>query len=97
MRRLITFLKAGRVIGPLFVVKLWSLVKRLTQGSRTANIRNNKYPEEPPVSEGPKFITLEEASAMTSGTRVTFVPGIPAMFSEALMLKQLFGVSLCAY
>lgn len=36
------------------------------------------------MSEGPKFITLEEASAMTSGTRVTFVPGIPAMFSEAL-------------
>jgi len=34
--------------------------------------------------ESPEFITLDEAAAMTTGTRVTFVPGIPAMFSEAL-------------
>lgn len=34
--------------------------------------------------EQPKFITLDEAAAMSTGTRVTFVPGIPAMFSEAL-------------
>lgn len=32
----------------------------------------------------PDFITLEEAAAMTTGTRVTFIPGIPAMYSEAL-------------
>ena len=32
----------------------------------------------------PEFISLDEAAAMTTGTRVTFVPGIPAMFSEAL-------------
>ncbi len=35
-------------------------------------------------SGSPRFITLDEAAAMTTGTRVTFVPGIPAMFSEAL-------------
>ena len=35
-------------------------------------------------SKEPKFITLEEAAAMTSGTRVTFIPGIQALFSEAL-------------
>ena len=34
--------------------------------------------------ESPEFITLDEAAAMTTGTRVTFVPGIPAIFSEAL-------------
>jgi glutathione S-transferase len=32
----------------------------------------------------PEFITLEEAAAMTTGTRVTFIPGIPALFAEAL-------------
>jgi len=32
----------------------------------------------------PNFITLDEAAAMTTGTRVTFVPGIPAIFAEAL-------------
>jgi glutathione S-transferase len=35
-------------------------------------------------SPGPEFITLDEAAAMTTGTRVTFIPGIPAMYSEAL-------------
>lgn len=34
--------------------------------------------------ESPRFITLEEAAAMTKGTRVTFIPGIPALYSEAL-------------
>lgn len=34
--------------------------------------------------ESPEFITLDEAAAMTTGTRVTFLPGIPAGFSEAL-------------
>lgn len=33
---------------------------------------------------GPEFITLEEAAAMKTGTRVTFIPGIPAMYAEAL-------------
>ena len=33
---------------------------------------------------GPAFLSLDEAAAMKTGTRVTFVPGIPAMFSEAL-------------
>ncbi len=33
---------------------------------------------------GPKFVTLDEAAAMKSGTRVTFIPGIPALYAEAL-------------
>lgn len=32
----------------------------------------------------PEFITLDKAAAMTTGTRVTFIPGIPALYSEAL-------------
>ncbi|MCR9261064.1 MAG: hypothetical protein NXH95_15170 [Pseudomonadaceae bacterium] len=32
----------------------------------------------------PEFISLEEAAAMTTGTRVTFIPGIPALYAEAL-------------
>lgn len=32
----------------------------------------------------PEFITLDEAAAMTTGTRVTFIPGLPALYSEAL-------------
>ena len=35
-------------------------------------------------SQVPEFITLEEAAAMTSGTRVTFIPGMPALYAEAL-------------
>ena len=35
-------------------------------------------------SESPEFITLEEAASMEEGTRVTFAPGVQAMFSEAL-------------
>ena len=31
-----------------------------------------------------KFLTLDEAAAMTSGTRVTFLPGVQALYSEAL-------------
>ena len=30
------------------------------------------------------FITIEEAAEMTRGTRVTFVPGMQAIFAEAL-------------
>ena len=32
----------------------------------------------------PEFITLDEAGSMTSGTRVTFIPGLPALYAEAL-------------
>ena len=32
----------------------------------------------------PEFISLDEAAAMSSGTRVTFIPGIPALYAEAL-------------
>ncbi len=32
----------------------------------------------------PEFITLEEAAAMKTGTRVTFIPGLPALYAEAL-------------
>ena len=35
-------------------------------------------------SRNPGFITLDEAAEMTNGTRVTFVPGVQAMYSEAL-------------
>lgn len=35
-------------------------------------------------SGSPEFITLDEASAMKTGTRVTFIPGIPALYAEAL-------------
>jgi len=35
-------------------------------------------------SQNPEFISLDEASEMTKGTRVTFVPGMQAMYSEAL-------------
>ena len=35
-------------------------------------------------SQNPKFITLEEGAAMEKGTRVTFVPGVQAMYAEAL-------------
>lgn len=31
-----------------------------------------------------EFISLEAAAAMSKGTRVTFIPGLPAMYSEAL-------------
>ena len=40
--------------------------------------------EESKEMESPEFITLDEAAAMATGTRVTFLPGIPALFSEAL-------------
>ena len=32
----------------------------------------------------PEFISLEEAAKMTDGTRITFVPGIQAIYAEAL-------------
>ena len=36
------------------------------------------------VQEGPKFITLEQAAGMTRGTRITFIPGVQALYAEAL-------------
>ena len=45
---------------------------------------NNKVSSETKESQSTKFITLEESASMQKGTRVTFVPGVQAMFSEAL-------------
>ncbi len=39
---------------------------------------DNKYPK------GVEFISLNEAAEMTSGTRVTFIPGMQALYAEAL-------------
>ena len=45
---------------------------------------NDNVSSETKESQNPKFITLEESGSMEKGTRVTFVPGVQAMFSEAL-------------
>lgn len=45
-------------------------------------IRNKKMSDA--GSTAPEFVTLEEAAAMTTGTRVTFIPGLPALYAEAL-------------
>lgn len=45
---------------------------------------NERSSNTAPASPGPEFITLDEAAAMKTGTRVTFVPGMPAAYSEAL-------------
>ena len=37
----------------------------------------------------PDFISLEEAAKMKEGTRITFIPGIQAIYAEALK-KYLF-------
>ncbi|GIR87064.1 MAG: hypothetical protein CM15mP86_05230 [Gammaproteobacteria bacterium] len=34
----------------------------------------------------PEFITLESAAEMKTGTRITFVPGVQAMYAEALKI-----------
>ena len=34
-----------------------------------------------------EFISLEEAAKMTKGTRITFIPGIQAIYAEALKLS----------
>ena len=34
-------------------------------------------------TETPMFVTLDEAAAMKEGTRVTFIPGLQAVYSEA--------------
>jgi len=40
--------------------------------------------EDQKTSDNPNFITLDEAAAMTEGTRITFIPGIQALYAEAL-------------
>ena len=45
---------------------------------------NDKVSSETKESQSTEFITLEESASMQKGTRVTFVPGVQAMFSEAL-------------
>lgn len=47
-------------------------------------IQGDKIMIEKQESRNPEFITLDEAAEMTNGTRVTFVPGVQAMYSEAL-------------
>ncbi|MBT5010881.1 MAG: hypothetical protein HOM49_12715, partial [Gammaproteobacteria bacterium] len=32
----------------------------------------------------PNFISLDDAAAMTEGTRITFIPGLQALYAEAL-------------
>ena len=34
--------------------------------------------------KNPIFISLEEAAEMNTGTRITFVPGVQALYAEAL-------------
>ena len=46
-------------------------------------------------SQNPNFITLEEAAEMKEGTRVTFIPGMQALYAEALKnICFVKGVSL---
>ena len=35
-------------------------------------------------SQNPTFISLEDAVEMKTGTRITFVPGVQALYAEAL-------------
>ena len=35
-------------------------------------------------TKNPEFITLEEAANMKTGTRATFIPGMQALYAEAL-------------
>ena len=34
--------------------------------------------------DNPEFISLEESNSLKKGTRVTFIPGLQAMYAEAL-------------
>ena len=36
------------------------------------------------TSDSPHFISLNEAAEMTKGTRITFIPGVQALYAEAL-------------
>ena len=41
------------------------------------------------ANKQPEFITLESAAEMTTGTRITFVPGVQAMYAEAVSYTHL--------
>ena len=48
----------------------------------------------------PEFISLDEAAKMKEGTRITFVPGIQAIYAEALknicyVKKIKIGFKIC--
>ena len=45
---------------------------------------NERHSNAVQTSSGPDFVDLDTAAAMKTGTRVTFVPGMPALYSEAL-------------
>ena len=34
--------------------------------------------------DNPEFISLEASSSLKKGTRITFIPGLQAMYAEAL-------------
>ena len=36
------------------------------------------------TGDAPVFISLEEAAALKNGTRITFIPGVQALYAEAL-------------
>ena len=36
------------------------------------------------TGDAPEFISLEEAAALKNGTRITFIPGVQALYAEAL-------------
>ena len=36
------------------------------------------------TGDAPQFISLEEAAALKNGTRITFIPGVQALYAEAL-------------
>ena len=36
------------------------------------------------TGDSPVFISLEEAAALKSGMRITFIPGVQALYAEAL-------------
>ena len=45
---------------------------------------NERHSNAVQTSSGPDFVDLDTAAAMKTGTRVTFAPGMPALYSEAL-------------
>ena len=45
------------------------------------------------TSDSPVFISLEEAAALKSGMRITFIPGVQALYAEALKTSALSRAS----
>ncbi len=65
----------------LWQVNLHSVNKlKYTQQTQreSAIVKDQKTPK------GPSFISLNEAAEMTEGTRITFMPGVQALYAEAL-------------